>query len=80
MGTVELSLEEKVGQLFMIGLPGPELDDAAKALVDEIRPGGYCLFARNIREAEQTRTLTDGLREASRFELVPLSVHPARGL
>ncbi len=68
MGTVELSLEEKVGQLFMIGLPGPGFDDAAKALVDVIGPGGYCLFARNIRESAQTRALTDGLREASCFE------------
>ena len=68
MDTVEISLKEKVGQLFMIGLPGPDIDDAAGALIETIRPGGYCLFARNIREAGQTRNLTDRLREASRRE------------
>lgn len=47
----------------MIGIAGPELDDATKRLLDDVSPGGVCLFARNIREVEQTRELLDGLRE-----------------
>jgi beta-N-acetylhexosaminidase len=58
-----LPLAEKVGQLFFIGIPGPVLDQATKELLDEVRPGGICLFARNIREASQTRELLDSLRE-----------------
>ncbi len=57
-----LSLEQKVGQLFVIGISGPEIDPVTRVLLDEIAPGGICLFARNIREAGQTRELTDGLR------------------
>lgn len=57
-----LSLEQKIGQLFFIGIAGVEIDESTQALLDEVSPGGVCLFARNIREAEQTRKLADDLR------------------
>jgi len=57
-----LPLKEKIGQLFFIGIPGPQVDDAARSLLSEVSPGGVCLFARNIREAEQTRRLLDEVR------------------
>ena len=60
--TKNLTTEHKVGQLFTIGIPGPEIDSETQDLLDEISPGGICLFARNIREAAQTRELTDRLR------------------
>ena len=58
-----LSLRQKVGQLFFIGISGPEIDVATKDLLNDVSPGGICLFTRNIREAEQTRKLLDELRE-----------------
>ncbi len=57
-----LSIEKKVGQLFFIGLPGPDFDGATRELLDEVSPGGVCLFARNIRERSQTRNLLEGIR------------------
>jgi len=56
-----LSTEQKVGQLFFIGIPGAEFDDATRKLIEDIRPGGVCLFARNIKELGQTRGLLDSL-------------------
>jgi beta-N-acetylhexosaminidase len=58
-----LSLREKIGQLFFIGIAGPEIDGPTSELLDEVLPGGVCLFSRNIREATQTRDLLDGIRE-----------------
>jgi beta-N-acetylhexosaminidase len=60
-----LKLEQKIGQLFFIGIGGPVMDEHTAALLDEINPGGVCLFARNIREAVQTRDLLDAIRERS---------------
>src|SRR5688572_23687453 len=60
----QLSIEQKIGQLFFIGIPGPELDEATSMLLAEISPGGICLFARNIRETRQTRDLLDELRRS----------------
>ena len=57
-----LPLEQQIGQFFFIGLPGPELDAEARALIDEIKPGGIILFGRNVEAAEQVRGLLDGAR------------------
>src|SRR6185369_9380222 len=59
-----LPVEQKVGQLFFIGIPGPAIDDLTEKLISDISPGGICLFARNIKEAEQTRSLLDDLSRA----------------
>ena len=57
-----LPLEQQIGQFFSIGLPGTELDEEARALIEEIKPGGIILFGRNIETAEQVRQLLDGTR------------------
>ncbi|MDX6384035.1 MAG: beta-N-acetylhexosaminidase, partial [Blastocatellia bacterium] len=57
-----LPLEEQIGQFFFIGLPGTELDDEARSLIEEIKPGGIILFGRNVESAEQVRQLIDGAR------------------
>lgn len=64
-GLMKLPLEQKVGQLFFIGIPGPELNEPTLNLLKTIEPGGICLFARNIKTAEQTRRLLDHVRELS---------------
>jgi beta-N-acetylhexosaminidase len=61
---LQLPLEQKVGQLLFIGLPGTELDNETAAMLQEVQPGGVCIFGRNVRGAEQIRALTDGVREA----------------
>jgi beta-N-acetylhexosaminidase len=57
-----LTLEQRVGQFLFIGLPGPELDETARSLLEEIQPGGVILFGRNVQTAEQVRRLLDGAR------------------
>jgi beta-N-acetylhexosaminidase len=65
-----LSTDQKIGQLFFIGITDPEIDGATKDLIERIKPGGVCLFARNIKELTQTRDLLDGL--AGSIEVPPL--------
>lgn len=48
-----------IGRHFLIGLPGPEADAFTIDLLEEIRPGGVILFARNIKSCGQTRQLLD---------------------
>ncbi|HQZ97899.1 MAG TPA: glycoside hydrolase family 3 N-terminal domain-containing protein [Pyrinomonadaceae bacterium] len=60
---LHLDPRQRIGQLFSIGIAGPEIDSATEKLLREIQPGGVCLFARNIREASQVRDLCTGLRE-----------------
>jgi beta-N-acetylhexosaminidase len=58
----ELPLEQQIGQLFYIGLPGTELDAETSALVEHINPGGVIVFGRNVAAPEQLRSLLDGVR------------------
>src|SRR6476661_2655505 len=58
-----LPLEQQIGQFLFIGLPGPELDAEARALLQEVQPGGVIIFGRNVAGPEQLRALLDGVRE-----------------
>jgi beta-N-acetylhexosaminidase len=58
-----LPLEQQVGQFFFIGLSGPDLDAEARALIEEVQPGGIIIFGRNVKSPQQLRDLLDGVRE-----------------
>jgi beta-N-acetylhexosaminidase len=58
-----LPLEQQIGQFLFIGLPGTELDAEARALVEEVQPGGVIIFGRNVAGPEQLRSLLDEVRE-----------------
>ncbi len=49
--------KRRAGQRLIIGLAGPDVDDNLRALVREIQPAGFVLFARNVAEPEQVREL-----------------------
>lgn len=53
------------GGLLMLGLQGSELRPEEAALFRKLQPAGYILFSRNIVSPEQTRALTDALRDLS---------------
>jgi len=59
---------DRLGQLLMTGVPGPELDEATAERFRRLQPGAYILFGRNIRSPEQVRQLIDDLRALSRIE------------
>jgi beta-N-acetylhexosaminidase len=58
-----LSLEQQIGQLFYIGLPGTELDAETRLLIQEVQPGGIIIFGRNVAAPQRLRDLLDGVRE-----------------
>jgi beta-N-acetylhexosaminidase len=60
---LNLPIEQKIGQLFFIGLPTFEITPATRSLLNDLKPGGVCLFARNIRSIEQTRRLNNEIIE-----------------
>jgi beta-N-acetylhexosaminidase len=53
------------GSLLLLGLSGPELTPEEAALFRKLQPAGYILFTRNIVSPQQTRKLTDDLRDLS---------------
>jgi len=57
-----------IGQLLLVGVPGPELDAETAAFYRKLQPGGYILFGRNIQSPAQLRKLIDDLRDLSGIE------------
>lgn len=51
------------GSLLLLGVKGTELGVEEAALFRRLQPAGFILFTRNIESPEQTRKLTDDLRE-----------------
>ena len=63
-----LPFEQQIGQFFFIGLPGTDLDQETRELIEEIKPGGIIIFGRNVESPEQLRNLLDGARALSPVE------------
>jgi beta-N-acetylhexosaminidase len=57
-----MSLEQKVGQVFMLGFEGTTLNASNRALVHGLHLGGVTLFARNVDTATQLAQLDADLQ------------------
>jgi len=53
------------GTLLLLGVKGTELTPGEAALFRKLQPAGFILFSRNISSPQQTRKLTDDLRDLS---------------
>lgn len=50
-----------IGQCFIIGIPGPRLDDRTRGVLTDLQPGGVILFARNYTDPDTLGALCDDL-------------------
>jgi beta-N-acetylhexosaminidase len=62
MPEVFMSLAEKVGQLFMVGIEGTEVTAELEAWMATYGWGGAILFGRNVESPAQVLLLTQGLQ------------------
>jgi beta-N-acetylhexosaminidase len=58
----DFSVEEKVGQLFVVGFDGTEPSEMFRELMADYAVGGVIYFSRNIDTPEQTATLSRDLQ------------------
>ena len=57
-----MSVQQKVGQLMMVGFGGTPWTTRRRDLVRGRQVGGVCMFKRNIADAEQVARLNDAVR------------------
>ncbi len=60
-----LTLEQKVGQLFIVGFPQTQLTPQLQNFLQDNKPGAFILFKRNISSLEQIKTLNQSLYRLS---------------
>jgi beta-N-acetylhexosaminidase len=56
-----LTLEEKIGQLAIIGFDGTEMNDNIKELIQNYHVGGVIFFKENITSRSQTLSLVEAM-------------------
>lgn len=60
---VEMTLEEKIGQLMVIGFDGKEINDHAKTMINEYKVGGIIYYDRNMESPGQVTKLSNDLQQ-----------------
>lgn len=69
-----MSLDEKIGQLLIVGFDGYEANKNIESLIKKNYVGGVILFGNNIRSAEQTMKLTNSLKSINSKNKIPLFI------
>jgi beta-N-acetylhexosaminidase len=67
----QMSVEEKVGQLFIVGFPQSDINKELDKFIRTYKPGSFLLFKRNIISLEQVKKLNADLTRIS-YEIAQL--------
>lgn len=70
----EMSLEEKIGQMFIVGLEGQAVDENTIKMITEYYVGGFILFSKNIKDSDQLLSLVNSLKELNAKNKTPLFI------
>lgn len=74
MDMLNLSIEEKIGQMFLVGIPGTEIDDITRVLITKFKIGGVILYRKNIVDENQLINLINELKELNANNPIPLFI------
>jgi beta-N-acetylhexosaminidase len=68
----KMTVDEKIGQLVLIGLDGTVMQAQAKEMIEKHRVTGFILYKNNITSAAQTLNMLNQLKETNRKNAFPL--------
>lgn len=75
-----MSLDEKIGQLFIVGFEGEEINDEIVDLVRNQKVGGLIYFSRNVVDSDQIINLNNEIRAIEKDIPLFISVDEEGGL
>lgn len=58
-----MTLEERVGQLFIVRFWGTDANSSVQQVIDAMHPGGVVLLKENLGDVDQITGLTNGLQQ-----------------
>jgi len=67
-----LSLEEKTGQLLVVGFTGTEVNESLRKFISDGKFSGFILFKKNIESVEGAKKLLKGLKSLYPKERPPI--------
>lgn len=60
----EMTLQQKVAQMFMVSFYGTQLTEIETAFLRDVQPGAAVIFGRNVESPAQVTALTNAYQEA----------------
>lgn len=69
-----LSLEEKLGQMLIVGFDGYEVNDDFRKIIEDYKIGGVILFKRNIQNSKQLLDLNNNIKMINSKNKLPLFI------
>lgn len=67
-----MSLEEKIGQLMILGFNGNSYNIEIENKINELKPSGFILFSKNIKDYNSTLELLNEIKMENQKNNVPL--------
>ncbi|MCY6369368.1 beta-N-acetylhexosaminidase [Clostridium ganghwense] len=70
----DLFLEEKLGQMIIVGFNGYEVNPDFRKLIEDYKIGGVILFERNIQNSKQLLNLNNSIKSINSKNKLPLFI------
>lgn len=70
----ELSLIEKIGQLFLIGFEGNTITDETREMIEKYKIGGFILYRKNYKNYEEMLKVINELKKINEKNKIPLFI------
>ncbi|NMB96386.1 MAG: glycoside hydrolase family 3 protein, partial [Clostridiaceae bacterium] len=70
----KMTLQEKIGQMVIVGFEGYTIDENVTKMIDTYKVGGFILFGRNVENSEQLLALNNSLKAANSKNQIPLFI------
>jgi beta-N-acetylhexosaminidase len=67
-----MTLDEKIGQMVVVGIDGYTIDDKTVSMIKDNHVGGFILFGKNIKSTTQMVELLNSLKQANGVNKTPL--------
>ena len=70
----ELSLEEKIGQLFLIGLEEKNISEETRTIIQQYKIGGFILYKKNYNSYKEMLKTINELKNLNKCNKIPLFI------
>ena len=70
----ELSIQEKIGQMIIIGMDSNYITDRIKTMITKYKIGGIILYRKNFNSYEKMLELIQQLKELNKSNKLPLFI------
>ncbi len=72
-GVEKMTLDEKIGQMFIVGFEGMQPNNQLKKMIMDNKVGGVILFQRNIKSPDQLLGLLNSIKDIN-MDAIPLFI------